>query len=388
MRRSVCVITGSRAEFGLLSPLIKRLSDSDLTDLKLVVTGSHLCKELGNTQTEIEQSGFKIDAKIPVSIGNEKSQMAHSIGEAVCSFTEYFSKNTPDMVVVLGDRYEIFAACTAAAVLAIPISHIHGGETTAGAVDEFFRHSITKMSLLHFTACEDYRRRVIQLGEEPDRVFNVGASGIENIKSLKPMSLSELSESLGFDLNDAPFSVVTYHPVTLENGTGEEHIRELITAMDSFEDMKYIITLANADAGGEKINELWKSQAKTHPNWLVVPSLGLKRYLSALRFAQMMLGNSSSGLIEAPSFGIPTVNIGDRQLGRMLADSVLCCSPDFESILEAMQKAQSPEFKSIAKNTENPFGDGNTSEKIFNEIVTFLASENFSVKKRFYDLNF
>lgn len=389
MKYSVCAVTGSRAEFGLLRPLLMKLDAEPRIDLRLAVTGSHLSQSFGNTQEEIEAGGLTIHRRIAIPLeGDGKRDMAKAAGTALTGFAEYFSDCPPDLVVVLGDRYEIFAAAAAAAVLGIPIAHLHGGETTEGAVDEFFRHCITKMSTLHFTSCETYRRRVIQLGEAPERVFNVGAAGVENSLSIPLMTLAELEESLGFALEGAPFSVVTFHPVTMEDGTAEGQLRELIGAMDGFPEMRYIVTLANADAGGRAVNALWKEAARTRKNWLVIPSLGVKRYLSALKYASMMLGNSSSGIIEGPAMHIPTVNIGDRQRGRVMAESVLCCEPERGAIRSAMRKAQGRAFREAARAAACPFGDGKTSDKILAVVLDFLESPEKEAKKRFYDVAF
>lgn len=314
--------------------------------------------------------------------------MAQAAGIALTLFAEYFSEFPPDILIVLGDRYEIFGVAAAAATLGIPIAHLHGGETTEGAVDEFFRHSITKMSTLHFTSCETYRRRVIQLGEAPERVFNVGATGVENSLNMPRLTLDELEKDLGFVLKGMPYSVVTFHPVTLENHTEEEQLRELIRAMDSFPEMRYIITLANADAGGRRINQLWQKEAESHENWLVVPSLGVKRYLSALQHAEMMIGNSSSGIFEGPAMRIPTVNIGDRQKGRVMAKSVICCEPKCGEIQSAIRLAMDDAFRVSVRQTSSPFGEGRTSENIMSILLEFLNSSEKTLKKQFYDIDF
>lgn len=390
MSYKVCVITGTRAEFGLLIPLLEKLNGENELNLQLVVTGSHLMTDFGNTYAEIEKTGIPVYAKMAIDrVGDTKADMAVSVGDAIIKFARYFEKDRPDLLVVLGDRFEIFAAVSAASLQGIPIAHIHGGETTEGAVDEFLRHSITKMSYLHFTACEEYRQRVIQLGEDPSRVFNVGALGVENIVNLPAMSLKELSDSLAFNLTDAPFSVVTMHPVTQENNTSEQQVRALIEAMEHFHGMNYIITKANADAGGRQINEIWDTEAKKHDNWKVIASLGAKRYLSALKYAKMMLGNSSSGIIEAPVLHVPTVNIGDRQKGRMMASSVICCDSSSKEIVEAMTLALSDDFQRVAADTVCPFGDGHTSNKIIHHMLNYLYHSNHSsIKKSFFDVQF
>ena len=285
MKYTVCAVTGSRAEFGILLPLLLRLNDCPEIEFRLAVTGSHLSTAYGHTLDEIRRTGLPIHAKIPLPLGegDDKAHMIQAAGAAMSAFADYFSAHRPDLLVVLGDRYEIFAVSAAAAMLGIPIAHLHGGETTEGAVDEFLRHSITKMSYLHFVSCEAYRRRVIQLGEAPERVFNVGALSTENCLRTPLLSVEELSESLQFDLTAGPYSVVTFHPVTLEDNTAERQLHELIAAMDAFPAMSYIVTLANADAGGRAINAIWQAEGASRKNWLVVPSLGMRRYLSALK---------------------------------------------------------------------------------------------------------
>ena len=388
VKHSVCVVTGSRAEFGLLRPLLERLRDNDGIELRLVVTGSHLAHAFGETQNEIADGGFAAHAKVPLPLeGDSKRDIARATGAAVSAFADYFSENTPELLVVLGDRYEIFSVASAAALMGIPIAHICGGELTEGAVDDCLRHSITKMSYLHFTECEVYRQRVIQLGEEPERVFNVGSLGVENALNIPIMTLDELQESIGFSFHGRPFSVVTFHPVTMEDNTMEAQMRELIGAMDQFRQMDYIITLSNADAGGRTANRIWEKEALTHQNWVVVPSLGNRRYLSALRHAELMLGNSSSGIMEGPVSHIPTVNVGDRQKGRVMAESIICCPPVQADIAAAMSQALSPEFKQIARAVINPFGDGRASKRIANEISNFL-SQSRKDAKAFYDISF
>lgn len=386
MKFNVCVVTGTRAEFGLLYPLLKKLNEDNEINLQLVATGAHLLKEYGNTQEEIIASGIPIYAKILINMGDDtKEAMAIATGDALSAFAKYFAENCPDLLVILGDRYEIFAAATAAAMQNIPIAHIHGGETTEGAVDEFLRHSITKMSCLHFTACEEYRKRVIQLGEPPECVYNVGALGVENVMNLPVISVEALSKSLETDLEEGAYSIVTLHPVTQEQRNVAKDMKALITAMDRFPEMKFIITKANADAGGRQINAIWDEEKERHSNWVVVSSLGAKRYLTALKHAKMMIGNSSSGILEAPSAGVPTVNIGNRQKGRMMADSVICCDCNSAEIEEAIRNASSKVFQQKIQSMYAPFGKGNTSEQIFNQCKQFLKSET-KIIKAFYDI--
>jgi len=385
--RSVCVVTSTRADYGILRPLLSRLQEINGIDLRIVVTGMHLCDRHGNTYTEIENDGFSIHKKIAIQLSSDtRSAMTKSMGMALNNFSDYFMEHIPDLLVLLGDRYEIMAVACAAANQLIPIAHIHGGETTEGAVDEFYRHSITKMSALHFTSCEAYRKRVIQLGEQPNSVYNVGALGVENVMKTPLLSLEELSESIDFTLEVNKYCVVTFHPVTLENNA-EEQLRELMSAIDNFPDMCYIITGANSDAGGQLINELWENYAANHNNCLFVNSLGVLRYLSALKYCAAMVGNSSSGILEGPASKIPVVDIGDRQNGRIHADNIIHCEPKRTDIIKAMEKACSPKFREMCRTVNNPYGDGNTSERI-TEIITDKLESEILLKKKFYDIDF
>ncbi len=381
MNKKICVVTTTRAEYGLLRSLITRINDDKDLTLLLAVTGTHLSQKFGHTVDEIIKDNFPIDRCIEIPLETDGSlAMTNTMSAALTAFSEYFEERKPDMVVILGDRYEAFAIASAAAVCRIPISHIHGGETTEGAFDEFFRHCITKMSYLHFTSCEDYRRRVIQLGEHPDRVFNVGALGIENIKKLELLSLDEVAEIIGIDKNK-PFCMVTFHPVTLESNTAEEQFVELLDALDSFEEMQFIFTKANSDTDGEKINKLIDEFSETRQNIQAFYSLGVVKYLSAMKYSKMVIGNSSSGIIETPSFCIPTINIGDRQKGRIQADSIINCLPQNKSIISAIEKALSNEYS----NTVNPYEGKNTSHDILEIMKETLNSTSINLKKSFYD---
>lgn len=386
MKYDICVVTGTRADYGLLHELLIRLKNNLEVSLDLVVTGSHLSDKFGNTQDEIINDGFSNYTTLPIPMDDDtKEGMAKSTGNAISIFTDYFSSNRPEILVVLGDRYEILAASIAAHFLGIPIAHISGGDITEGAIDNAIRHSITKMSSLHFPGCEQSKKRIIQMGEDPSTVFNVGEPGVENCLKTNFLSREELAGSIGFTniLND--YSVVTFHPVTLENSNGIQQIQELIKAMDAFPDMSYIITLANADAGGREINDYWKAQEINHKNWLVVPSLGVKRYLSALKYSKLVLGNSSSGMVEAPALGIPTVNIGDRQKGRMISESVICCNTVSSDIQKAITEVLNPDFQKKAKHVISPFGNGSTSKLIESTLLEFLHSDKINLKKQFYD---
>ncbi len=386
MKKTICVVTGSRAEYGLLRPLIKKIIATDNFDLKIVATGMHLSEDFGLTYKEIEADGISIDAKIHVLQDDDSNKaMSKAIGFGVIGFAEYFDKTQPDMVVVLGDRFEIFAAATAAAVVCIPIAHLYGGETTEGAVDEFFRHSITKMSYLHFTSTEQYRQRVINMGEAPERVFNVGATGVENISSMPLMSKEELAKSIGFELN-TPYAIVTFHPVTLEKNTAVKQFDELLSALDATKGMNYVFTKANADANGRAINKRIDEYCEDSDNAIAFTSMGVLRYLSAMKYCEMVIGNSSSGIVETPSFKKPTINIGDRQKGRICAKSVICCEPEKHTILQSIARVRSQKFLDEIAKQKSPYGDGKTSEKILATIKDFLDNDRINLKKSFYDV--
>ena len=385
----ICVVTGTRAEYGLLRSLLIKLNGHGSIDLQLVVTGSHLSEQFGNTQKEIQEDDFLEYIKLPIPIEDDsKEGMAFSTGVALQKFAELFSEQKPDLLVVLGDRFEIFAVAAAAHMIGIPTAHISGGDVTEGAVDDVIRHCITKMSVLHFPGCEQSRKRIIQMGEQPEAVFNVGEPGVENCLKRELMSRDTLADNLEFPYIKRDYSVVTFHPVTMENNTAKSQMQELINAMEEIPDMAYIVTLANADAGGRMINEIWGREGKKHTNWLIVPSLGVLRYLSAVKYAKLVVGNSSSGVVEAPSMKTPTINIGDRQKGRMMADSVICCEPEREDIVRAMNIALTDDFQEKAKQVKSPFGDGSTSEQIMEHILKFLHSERTTQEKKFYDIEF
>jgi len=386
MKKSICIVTGSRAEYGLLSPIIKQLIATNSFELKIVATGTHLSEDFGLTYKEIEADGISVDAKIDVLQNDDsKKAMSKALGIGVIGFAEYFEKNQPDIVVVLGDRFEIFAAATAAAVACIPIAHLHGGETTEGAIDEFFRHSISKMSYLHFTSTEQYRQRVINMGEAPSRVFNVGATGVENISSMSLMAKDELARSIDYDLT-SPYALVTFHPITLEKDTATKQIEVLLSALDETSGLNYIFTKANADANGRAINYKIDAYCDKKENAIAFTSMGVLRYLSAMKYCEMVIGNSSSGIIETPSFKKPTINIGDRQKGRICAKSVISCEPEKHSIINAINKARSQQFLNEIADQVNPYGDGKTSEKIVAVIKDFLDNNKINLKKSFYDV--
>lgn len=384
--KKVCVVTGTRAEYGLLRPLIEKINKDNELTLQLVATGMHLSPEFGLTYREIEEAGFYIDEKIEILLSSDTSiGIAKSMGLAMISFSECFARLKPDMIVVLGDRYEIFSAVSAAVVARIPVTHLYGGETTEGAFDEAFRHSITKMSYLHFTSTEEYRQRVIQLGENPLRVFNVGALGIENIKTAALLSKQELENNIDFKMAEKT-ALVTFHPVTLENNTSQEQFKNLIDALDEVTDLKIIFTKANSDTDGRIINKMIDDYVSGHKEKAVsFTSMGQLKYLSAMKYASVIAGNSSSGIVEAPSFKVPTVNIGDRQKGRVQAKSIINCCPYKEDIYNSIMKALSCDFLMSIEKMNNPYGEGNVSGK-----VLAIIKENFKygvdLKKSFYDV--
>jgi GDP/UDP-N,N'-diacetylbacillosamine 2-epimerase (hydrolysing) len=377
MNKKICVITGTRAEYGLLYWTLKQIQEAQDFDLQLCATGMHLAPEFGLTYKQIEKDGFYIDEKIEILLSSDSSVgISKSIGLGVIGFSEAF---------ILGDRFEIFSAATAAMVSKIPIAHCHGGEATEGLIDESIRHSITKMSQLHFTSTEEYRNRVIQLGENPNRVFNVGALGIENINKLQLMDKSATENSMNLKLAKNNI-LVTFHPVTLEDATAENQFLELLEAIDSLQDTNIIFTKPNADTDGRIIISLIDQYVATHSNKSVAfISLGQLRYLSLLQHVDMVVGNSSSGLIEVPSFKIPTINIGDRQRGRLKSKSVIDCEPIKDSIIKAFEIAKSASFKKSLDSLENLYGTGNSSDKIMTVLRNIDIKE--ILKKKFYNLS-
>ncbi|MGZ7445981.1 UDP-N-acetylglucosamine 2-epimerase [Paenibacillus sp. TH7-28] len=384
MSRKVCVVTGTRAEYGLLYWLMKRIKDDHELTLQLLVTGMHLSPEFGMTYQQIEKDGFTIDEKVEMLLSSDTTTaITKSIGMGVIAFADSFKRLDPDIVVVLGDRFEIFAASQAAMIMRIPIAHIHGGELTEGLIDDPIRHSITKMAHIHFTAAEVYKKRVIQMGEQPERVHNVGTLGIEGIKSINCLSREELSHRIGLTLDK--FFLVTLHPTTLQNSTAEMQIQSLLKALDRFPEHQIIFTKTNADTDGRIINQYIESCVKDNSERACVhDSLGQLRYLSAIQHCELVVGNSSSGLLEVPFFRKPTVNIGLRQRGRLKAESVIDCSFEVDEIVQAIQKGLSVPFRRQIEKMPMVYGEGNTSE----QIVKVLREQNLDdiLMKRFYDL--
>lgn len=382
--RKICFVTGTRAEYGLLSRLMRLVKEDNDLRLQVIATNMHLMPEYGETYKEIEKDGFTIDKKVYM---HKPSDNAHgiilSMAEEMQGMNDALSELKPDILVLLGDRYEILVAAQVALIHRVPIAHIHGGEVTEGAFDDAIRHSVTKMSSLHFTSCEEYRHRVIQMGEQPSRVFDVGSLGVENIKAVPLMTKDELEASLDFKI-DALTILVTYHPVTI-GGDPAKDIREFLNALDQFNDLKVIFTMPNSDTGRDAIALAVENYVKNHSNRAkAYTSLGLKRYLSTLQFVKAAVGNSSSGIIEVPSFGIPTLNIGDRQKGRLASKSVVNCGTSKDEVIAGLKLCLSKEMQKAAKTYENPYAKPDTANLIYQELKNVeLAGLNL---KTFYDL--
>lgn len=380
--KKICVITGARSEYGLLAPLMRELNAARGVKLQVLATGMHLSPKFGNTWREIAADGFKIDAKVKFPLPDAVGTPA-AIGRAVEGIAAALKKLKPDLAVLLGDRFEAFAAATAAYTLQIPIAHLHGGELTAGVFDEAFRHAITKMSALHFTSTEEYRRRVIQLGESPAMVFNYGAIGLDNVRGLKLLGREELGRQMGVKLSEN-LACVTFHPVMFEAAPPQAQLKELFKALDAFPRLQAVFTLPNADAGADAIIRAIRGYASARPGRVsAYASLGVKRYLSLVKLASVVIGNSSSGIIEAPSLRVPTVNIGDRQQGRTRAASVIDCPARSGEIVSAIRRALTPAFAKKLKEP-NPYGDGGTARRIARTLLH--KSDGLSVRKTFYDL--
>ena len=381
------MVTGTRAEYGLLSRLMRMIADSDKTQLQVIATNMHLCPKYGNTYQEIERDGFAIDYKIPIIDDKDTDDpvtTVKSMAKALSGFADAYNELRPNLVVVLGDRYEILAAATAAMIERIPIAHIHGGEITEGAYDDAFRHSITKMSHLHFASTEEYRRRIIQLGEQPDRVFYTGALGVENVKALSLMSKEEIEKEIGFKIDDNTI-LVTYHPVTLGNRTAKEDIEDFVAALEDRKDLRVIFTMPNSDTGGQLIADAIDGFVERNAGRAkAFKSLGVIRYLSLVKQVAAVVGNSSSGIVEVPSFGIPTLNIGDRQKGRIAAESVYNCKQDQESILAGLKMILSHDFQQKAKLVRNPYDKEGTAQVIFDVVSTYPLEQ--LKQKHFFDL--
>lgn len=384
--KKICVITGTRAEYGLLYLILKGMQHNENIQLQLIATGMHLSPEFGLTYKEIESDGFIIDKKIEILLSSDSSVgVSKSVGLAIISFAEAYSEMRPDAIMVLGDRYEIFAAASAAMLARIPIIHLDGGELTEGAIDDAMRHGITKMSHIHLTTAVEHRHRVIQMGEQPEHVITVGSTAIDNIKKLQLLSKKELEHQLNFTFGKRNI-LITFHPATLDEQSSGEQLDQLLEAIDALKDIKIIFTHPNSDFGSRMIIQKIDAFVRNNSHRSVVfPSLGQLRYLSALQFIDAVVGNSSSGLSEAPSFHIGTINIGSRQKSRLKAESVIDCEPNQRSIIEAFNRLYSESFQHLLKSVINPYGEGASTERIL-EILENLNIKGI-LKKKFHNIS-
>ncbi len=384
-RKKICVVTATRAEYGLLKNTIRRIDENPKVELCLIVTGTHLSKNFGHTIEEIDSDGFSIAEKVDILQDSDSpTAISRSMGIAMILFAEVFERQKPDMLLVLGDRYELISICSCALNCNIPIAHISGGEITEGAIDDCIRHCITKMSVLHFPGCEEYRRRIIQLGEQPQHVYNYGDVGIENILTTPHIEISQLEKELKVKLNN--YICVTFHPVTTQLCDMELQLQALLEAMEEFPNIDFIVTKANADSGGRYVNGRLEEFAKTHTNVHLFASLGIIRYINVLKNAKAIIGNSSSGIVEAPCLRVPTVNIGDRQKGRLQAESIVNVPPEKNAIVSAIRTVLSRDWRQCLKNINSPYEDGETSKRIVEEIIAFLELEKSNYRKQFYDI--
>lgn len=384
MKRKICVVTGSRAEYGILRGLMKAIKEDPELTLQVIATNQHLSNLQGETYKEIERDGFTIDCKVYMTddeAPDNANTTAKSVSKGVSGFADAFDTLLPDLLLILGDRYEMLAVASTALIYKIPIAHLHGGEITEGAFDDAIRHAITKMSHLHFTSAEAYRKRVIQLGEQPERVFNVGALGVENILKNDFMSKEEIEQSLNFHITDKCF-LCTYHPVTLSNMSSEAQVLNLLAVLNDYKDYHIIFTYSNSDTNSQIIiKRVQEYVDRNQGRCMFIPSLGQRRYFSALKYMTAVIGNSSSGIIEVPSFGIPTLDIGDRQKGRIAADSVMHCGYSAEEIKDGLEKVLAYGHKEI----DNPYYKEGTCNAILNVIKTYPLYN--LIQKHFYDIN-
>lgn len=387
MKKRLCVVTSTRADWGLLSPVCRALRDRDVLHVDIVATNMHLIERYGNTYREIEADGFDIACRVPTDVGSDDdASRALVMAKTMEGMAKAFDSLRPDAVLLLGDRYEMLAVASAAAVMHIPVIHIAGGEVTVGALDDAFRHAITKLSSLHLTATEDYRRRVLQLGEQPDTVINTGAIGVWNAFNTPLMSPGQLSESIGFDVTKGPLAVVTYHPATNDVVAPEARLGQFLDALDRYPSLRLVVTAPNNDAGGERLLVMLEDYVSARRDRAVfVRSLGMVRYHSLLRCASLVIGNSSSGIVEVPSAGIPTVDVGIRQQGRISAPSVIHCAEDTDSVAEAIAKALSPEMQALAAERVNPYFKHDTCALMVEAVEAFMSRLPLP-PKHFYDL--
>lgn len=385
--KKIAVITSTRAEFGLLLPVLKVLRNYENEFLKvdLIVTGMHLSDQYGYTLDEILKCQLRIDFKINVPVNSSTAlDISNNQAETLVIFTDLFLKEKYNAIIILGDRYEMLSIAIAAGNTHTPIFHLCGGDTTEGAIDEWIRHSITKMSYLHFVTNDESKNRVIQLGENPARVFNYGSTSIDNIMNCATMTKKEALHSIGLD--NCNYALCTYHPVTMEDSSINDQINNFINAIKLFPEIEFIITKSNADQGGAYINKLVDEAGMIINNLHVYSSLGVVRYLSLMKYSKFVLGNSSSGVIETPAFKIPTVNIGDRQRGRLQSESIINCGSNTDSIIKAIKIALSNEFKLVCHKVISPYGDGHAAERIAQKIVEEVLNNSIDLKKKFYNL--
>ncbi len=384
--KKIAVVTSTRAEFGLLLPVILELRkyENEKLNIEVIVTGTHLSHEYGYTIDEINRSGIRVDEQIKIPVDSENAcDISVNQADTLVKFTRLFADKKYDGIVILGDRYEMLCVAIAAGNTHTPIFHLCGGDTTEGAMDEWIRHSITKMSYLHFPTNEESRKRIIQLGEAPERVFNYGSTSIDNILNRAKKTKAEALSDIG--LSDCRYAICTYHPVTMEKGDVDRDIFEFVEAIKAFPDIQFIVTKSNADCGGARINEILDEAEKTVDNLHVFTSLGVERYLSLMKSAEFVLGNSSSGIIETPAFKIPTVNIGDRQRGRLQSESIINCEPDKAGIVSAISNALDKAFKDRCLKVVSPYGDGHAAENTAKKIVEIVLGGSIDLKKKFYD---
>lgn len=385
--KKIAVITATRAEYGLLSKLITELRkfEEESFQVHLVVTGTHLSEEYGNTIVEIEKDGHRIDHRIDIAVASSNPlDISNNQAQALVKFTNLFVNEKYDGIVLLGDRYETLAFAIAAGNTNTPVFHLCGGDTTEGAIDEWIRHSITKISALHFVTNEDSKRRVIQLGENPDNVFNYGSTSVDNIISIANMTKQEALQSIG--MQDCNYAICTYHPVTMERASVSEQMDHFLNVIKETPELQFIVTKSNADMGGAEINCILDEAADKIDNLHVFTSLGVRRYLSLMKWSEFVMGNSSSGIIETPIFKIPTINIGDRQKGRLQVNSIINCKTKEESIKGAISIAIDESFRKVCKTLESPYGDGHAAENIAKTIYDRIIYDKVNIMKKFYDL--
>lgn len=384
--KNICITTGNRAEYGLLRNLIIKLNETNSLKLNLIITGAHLSKKYGNSYQEIKRDRIKNSIKIDIKLKQDTTKnIIFSMSQGLIKFSSVFKKIKPDLLIVLGDRYEIMIACISAAMNRIPIAHIHGGESTEGLIDELFRHSITKLSQIHFTSCDLYKKRIVQMGENPKNIFNVGSPGVEAIKKIKLFTKIELERRINIKLMKKNI-IISYHPETLDLKASQKNFTEILKALESLKDTLIIFTMPNSDEGSEFIFTHIKKFCKRKKNSYLIKSLGQKRFFSCLKYFDLIIGNSSSGIIEMPSFNKATINVGPRQNGRVRNKTIIDVNGNSKKILKAMNLAYSDKFKKILKNSRNIFDKGNTSDKIFKNIRS-INSQKILIKK-FYDLKF